>query len=394
MFDMLIIIEFMFFYGRPETAWYKRVAIISVLCLTIPVIPSTNLLLKGYSQSDPSVSFKAGTSMDRFQYFYTELNVVVTYIKLLIIPDRQNFDYGNDYPVSHTIWENHSYVSLIILSVIGAAGILNVRRNKLFSLGVLWFFTTISVESSFISIKDVYFEHRLYLPTAGFLMAVAGLVLGEYKIPRLNSGSRKPVFFFSLLFALMTFFYTGLTLRRNYIYSDEIRLWSDVVAKAPGSDRAHGVLGANYMDRYREGDKNTERYLELAEKELAESIRLNYGNDVSHCNLARVYLMENKPDQCIREAYTAIRLNPSVYAYNNMGSAYLKIGQTDMALSAFESGLKLDGRNTFILKNIGDLYYEIKDYEKARYYYEEYRKNDIFKTGEVYKRLAALGNGH
>jgi hypothetical protein len=124
----------------------------------VPIIPGTNLLLSGYSQSDPSVSFKASTSMDRMHYFYTELNVVIQYIKLMFIPDKQNFDYSNDFPMSTTIWENYSYVSFIILALIGLFSLYTMKRNRLVSFGILWFFIGLAVESSFISIKDVYFN--------------------------------------------------------------------------------------------------------------------------------------------------------------------------------------------------------------------------------------------
>ena len=178
---LLLLIEFMFFLKDGKTSWYKRILIFLLLFATVPIIPGTNLLLKGYSQSDPNVSFKASTSMDRFQYFFTELNVIILYIKLLFIPDKQNFDYSNDFPMSPTIWDNYSYISFIILGVIGLFSVYTIKRNRLISFGILWFFAGLAVESSFISIKDVYFEHRLYFPIAGFIMFLIGMITYEKK---------------------------------------------------------------------------------------------------------------------------------------------------------------------------------------------------------------------
>ena len=69
-----------------------------------------------------------------------------------------------------------------------------------------------------------------------------------------------------MFFILVSFLfpaYVGLTLHRNYVYGDEVRLWSDVVRRAPGSDRAHSVLATNYLNKYDE-KKNNQEVLDLA----------------------------------------------------------------------------------------------------------------------------------
>jgi len=44
--------------------------------------------------------------------------------------------------------------------------------GRLTAFGIFWFFMTLSVESSIIPIADVIFEHRLYLPSVGFFIAI------------------------------------------------------------------------------------------------------------------------------------------------------------------------------------------------------------------------------
>lgn len=384
---MLAILEFMFFLGDEKTLWKKRLVFLFIIFLTVPIIPGTNLFLKGYSQSDPDVSFKASTSMDRFQYFYTEMNVMLTYIKLLFIPDRQNFDYSNNFPFSHTIWENQAYISFIILFVIGSAGLFNARRNKLVSLGILWFFITLSVESTFISIKDVYFEHRLYLPVAGFIICLVGIIFNEsWRFKGLYT-IKKPMLYFLVASAVIITMNSALTLKRNYVYSDGVRLWSDVVEKAPKSDRAHGVLGGNYLDKYSLKDPKTRIYLYDAEKELKEAIKLNYNNDTAHCNLSKVYLLMKQYDKCIDEARRTNAIGQSTYAYYNMGMAYKEQGKTTEALENFKEGYNLDNKCSFILDALASAYYDLKDYKKARFFYEEYLKNSKFNTKWVQGRI-------
>ncbi len=384
---MLLFIEILFFLKDGKTSWKKRLLFLFVLFLTVPIIPGTNLFLHGYSQSDPGVSFKASTSMDRMWYFYTSLNVIILYIKLLFIPNYQNFDYSNDYPISHNIWEHGSYISLIILVLIFLVAVKNFKRNKLITLGIVWFFMGLAVESSFISIKDVYFEHRVYYPLAGFVIALMGIVFAEFKSKDRKMLVKKPLLYFTVLSAIVIITNSALTLRRNYIYSDTVRLWSDVVKKAPMSDRGHSSLGASYLDYYDSDDESTKKYLKRAEEELKIAIQQYPYNDTAHCNLSKTYYLEGEYDLAIKEAEETNKISPSVYAFHNMGKAYEKKGNLKDALWAFTCGYNRDKKATFILDDLGSYYYDQKDYVNAKKYYEEYQKLAPTKSNIIAKRL-------
>jgi tetratricopeptide (TPR) repeat protein len=390
---MLLLIELFFFVGSGRTAWYKRIVIFLIIFATVPIIPGTNLFLKGYSQSDPGVSFKASTSMDRLQYFYTELNVVLFYIRLMFIPDRQNFDYSNDWPVSRTIWDNYSYLSFAVWVLIGLLTLFLIKRNRLAAFGILWFFIGLAVESTFISIKDVYFEHRLYFPCAGFLMFVAGMIFYEGKpseAGRKRYCFKKPVLLFCVVTVICSFAYTGLTIKRNYVYSDSIRLWTDVVEKAPGSDRSHSVLGTSYLNAYDEKKKNT-GYLDIAEREFKKAIEIYYSSSTAHTNLAKVYLLKGEYQKCIDEAQKSLNITKSEYAQYNIGSAYYKLGDTRESLEAYLAGYRINNRSTFILKALGESYENLKDYKNSIFYYEEYVKNNRgYDNSSIKKKIEEL----
>jgi len=392
---MLLLIEIMFFLRDGRTTLIKRILVFLLLFSTVPIIPGTNLILKGYSQSDPDVTFKASTSMDRFHYFFTQLNVILLYIRLMFLPYGQNFDYSNDFPISTTIWENYSYISLIVLLAIGFFALAVYKRNRLVSLGIMWFFIGLSVESSFISIKDVYFEHRLYFPAAGFAIFLAGVIFyvskkkrqGRYKTLYLF---RKPLSVLVALLVILVPVYTGLTIRRNYIYGNTIRLWSDTVSKAPGSDRAHSVLGSGYLDEYDDKKKNTE-YLDLAEIELKKAIELNYYNSTARVNLSKVYLLKKEYQKCIEEANRAIKIRDSEYAYYNMGQAYKSINNLDKSIESFLKGYEVNNRSSFILKALGEIYYEKGDLTNAKKYYEEYLElNKRYNNTEIMEALSKI----
>lgn len=388
---MLILLEFMFFLDDGKTTWKKRLFFLFILLLTVPIIPGTNLFLKGHSQSDPGVSFKASTAMDRFHYFYTQQNVIVKYIKLLFFPIGQNFDYSNDFPISKTLWENGSFRSFLLLCTIGLFGLANLRRNKLMALGILWFFMGLAVESSFISIKDVYFEHRLYFPVVGYILFLLGLVFMEKGRDKKTFIFKKPVLCFIFIASLLIPFYSTLTLYRNYVFSDGVRLWSDVAKKAPKSDRAHCILGTNYLDAYESDKTKDEKDLQRAEEELKRAIELNAYNDTAHCNLSKVYYLKKDYEQCIAEAQKTLRMVSSTYAYHNLGLGYKELGKNKDAIEAFLSGYRLDNKSTFILKSLGYTYYEIGDNKNATFYFEEFLKYNIYSDNEeVRKKLEEI----
>lgn len=388
---MLGLLEFMFFLKDGKTLWRKRIAILFILLLTVPIIPATNLYLGGYSQSDPGVSFKASTGMDRFEYFYTEQNVIVTYIKQIFVPNNLNFDYSDDFPRSKTIWQHYSYISFAALLGIGLIALLSLRKNKLLSLGILWFFMGLAVESSFISIKDVYFEHRLYFPMVGFTLFLAGVVFMERK----KRGRRytrylfrKPLLIFMSVLCVLTVAYSAVTLQRNYIFSDSIRLWADVVKKAPNSDRGHCVLATGYLNFYDDSKEKKPELLDKAEKEFKKAIELNYYNSTAHCNLSKVYYYKKNYDKAIYEAEVTNGMKKSQYAYFNIGLSYECLGQTEKAIQAYTSGYGVDNKCTFVIKALGNIYYKNKDYDHARYYFKEFLKyNQYSDSAEIKKKL-------
>ena len=105
-----------------------------------------------------------------FQYFMTQLHVIPYYIKLLFIPTNLNLDY--DWPIIRHL-DLTTVLFFILLAAIAGFGIWAFRRFRLLSFGIIWFFVTLSVTSSFVVIYDVIFEHRLYLPSIGFALLMA-----------------------------------------------------------------------------------------------------------------------------------------------------------------------------------------------------------------------------
>jgi len=119
-----------------------------------------------------------------FQYFLTQLHVIPYYIKLLFIPTNLNLDY--DWSITRNI-DLPTILFFVLLTFIVITAIKLYSKARLVSFGIIWFFVTLSVTSSFIVIYDVIFEHRLYLPSVGFAIVIAFMIS---KISTLRVGER------------------------------------------------------------------------------------------------------------------------------------------------------------------------------------------------------------
>jgi hypothetical protein len=177
-----------------------------------------------------------------WQYFLTELRVLVTYLRLLVFPIGQNLDY--DFPLSKRLFEFPVATSLLALTALAGFAWYLRRRQPAISFSILWFFITLAPRSSFISIPDVIFEHRLYLPLMGVSLAFPWLM--SYFAAVL-----KPRFRFSVGAASITVIglLTIATVLRNEVWRDETTLWNDVVAKSPHKARPYYNLEKAYFTR-------------------------------------------------------------------------------------------------------------------------------------------------
>jgi tetratricopeptide (TPR) repeat protein len=186
---------------------------------------------------------------------------------------------------------------------------------RLISFGILWFFLTLSVESSIIPLEDVIMEHRLYLPGFGAATAFAtAFSLLAVKLSRAASAR-----FFVLSAAMMVVVLGFATFQRNHVWGDTIRLWQDVAEKSPNKARPLNNLGA----AFEHSGKRQE-----AIKAQSRAIAIDPGFYKAYYNLADLYLVSGQPEKSLPLLQTAIRLNPAfTEAYVSVGAALMRSGR-------------------------------------------------------------------
>lgn len=321
--------EFMFLEAAPK----ERAAFIAPMLLTAMIIPFS--LLNGsmggiMEDMDKATRLDAGLS--RFTYFITELRVIITYLRLLVLPYGQNLDY--DYPVFDSLLDREVMLSALGILLLLAVGVYFMYRAKkddpvfaLISFGILWFFITLSVESGIIPIADVIFEHRLYLPGIGiFLAAAAGLGFIASKMNR-------PAMFNASI-AVLTAVLAFAAYQRNDIWKSELSLWADAVSKSPNKARPHYNLGKAFEINQRP---------DLAIKEYLKAVELKPDYFSAHMNLGNIYLNAGDLDRALHEYQTALDISPeSAKAHVNVGIFYRTKGRLDIAMEHYKLAIALD----------------------------------------------------
>lgn len=199
-------------------------------------------------------STKEELTYARSDYLLTQFRVVASYLRLLILPVNLNLDY--DIPLQKSLFSGPVLSSLLLhLTLLAAALALFIRSGRLLSekpgysglcqrlisFGIVWFYLALAVESSFIPILDVMFEHRLYLPSGGgfLVMAAAAAFLAA---PRLSL--HKPAWF---ALAVLCCILTITTIQRNRVWNDDLLLWEDTARKSPNKARVLANLTAAYI---------------------------------------------------------------------------------------------------------------------------------------------------
>lgn len=293
--------------------------------LLVPMSAVTLDLQGGLLLDDLMAKSKVLTDMSRTDYILTQFTVVATYLRLLILPVSQNFDY--DYSVYRSLADPEVVISIFIISAVIMIGIWLIRpaqagdqRLRIVAFGIFWCFIALLPESGLIPIVDLIYEHRVYLPSVGFFMAAAATctVLTE-KVRSRSPAVGKAV---GIVLASMVLILIGATFHRNHVWKSEVTLWEDVVRKSPNKERPRNTLGAVYLDVGQS---------DLAFVELTRAVEINPMSWAAHVNLGTLHA----------------RMARSVYEETGSASEALKM--MEQAARYYEKALALHPESSEVL---------------------------------------------
>jgi tetratricopeptide (TPR) repeat protein len=259
--------------------------------------------------------------------FLTVGRILAHYIHLLLYPVNLNADYSlNAFPLSSSLFEPSSFLSLLLLIGIAYLCFWLLGRDKLMAYGIIWFFVTLLPVCHIFPHHELLAEHYLYIPSVGFCLISALLFhsafkKGKYSVP------------ISICLIVIGLFFSVRIADRNRDWRDGLTFWEKTRKTAPECARVHVNLSEVYANAGRLDDA-----LSAAQKALS----INPNHIEGRNNLGTLYERKGMYDEAIAEFKKALALRPRyAKAHLNLGLSYFRTGEKDKAVSHYKQALSI-----------------------------------------------------
>lgn len=349
---LIFMIEAAFFFRRQ--AWRSSLfpilafAGISVayFLLRITVLDFNDIL--GGMDYDQGYDSNLGVRLLTFTYVFSK------YIYLLFVPANLHMAYEIEPVVSVWSWSVFSFAILGVL--FGYLIIRSWKKNRLVSFGLAWFLILLLPRTNIISINRPLYEHWLYLPMAGFWLAILALIGKAIGILAKRRKDILRIIAIAVFVAIIVILAT-LTIRRNRDWHDPITFYEKNIRYTPNSYIQHNNLGMAYAAAGR---------LEEAEKEYRRSLELDQRYPQVSYNLGNVLASQGRLEEAEKEYHRSIGIS-SEFTLPYVSLIRLAIAQQDVV--ALEETILLMEKNfppEYSLKQAFYAYYALGNAEKAR----------------------------
>lgn len=377
-------------YTKPKSL-IKPASYVELIKLLVPAVIVTLLyffIRQTFLSSGPVAYYHQPPGGSGWYTFLTMPKIICIYILKLFWPMRLSIDYAPEVvttPVSLFFLLPAACIVMII--VYAAIRFMKATRSAP-ALGISIFFLGILPVSNIISIGIFMADRFLYIPSLGFSL-ICGWI-AESVLRQTSCKIRKP--FFMYLWLLFFLCFMILTIRRNYDWRNEQRLWLKTARTTPASYRAHGTLAQMLTEKklfrkaldeaqlaylYKPDDyrvlgnigvlymqlKDYDKAVEFFNKVLALEPR----DFRTYANLFTIYADQHKPDEAIKAIDKAIENSPkNLELYSLKAAYYRKLGQINDAISLYTWILSVDPAQMTALRDLSQIYInDVRDYEKA-----------------------------
>jgi len=255
------------------------------------------------------------------------------YATKLILPTHLTFSYPRWHIDTGEWWQ-----WLFPTAALGVVAVLWATRNRISRgplVAVLFFIGTLGPALGFVNIYPMRYtfvaDHYQYLAGIG-LIALCSVWLS--RVPKLVAG---------VLVATLA----GSTWQQAHIYQSVEALWTDTLAKNPGSWLAHDNFGHTLLEKGK---------FEEALGHFQDALRLNPRDAVACFNSGCALLGEKKFDGAIQSFQEAVQFRPRYnQAQYYLGLTLSRRGRLDEAIDAFQKALEVNPADSAALSNLASV---------------------------------------
>ncbi len=233
-----------------------------------------------------------------------------------------------------------------------------IQPSKWIWLGICYYLFNIALVSQIIPVgQQITTDRYNYTVSLGFLFILIPLIqfLDKKKLKYLITVP-------FVLFLILSF-------NRTKVWSDDERIWSDVIEQYPKVAQAHNNLGSYYNEK-----GQTKMALDYYSKAI--KLRSNYAD--AYANRGGILGNLGKSSAAIKDLNRALQLKPHADAYFNRGNEFMKQQQFELALEDYTKSL--------VLKKSADTYTN-----KA---YAYFQMNNLVQAEKMLDSALILNSGY
>jgi len=340
---LIFIIEFFFFFDKHK--WQESLKLFLPFALMAVAYFLARIFFLNFNDLLSGVDYVSGYDNSLKTRLLTFTYVFIKFLALLFVPLNLHMAYEVTPITSLFSWSVGGFLVAV------ATFVYLIKKywtqDKLLVFGLSWFLILLLPRTNIISINRPLYEHWLYLPMAGFWLALV-LLIEKLKIKKELIIPILAIFIFSL---------SILTIRRNLDWRNPITFYEKNLTYTPHSFIQHNNLGMAYAEAGR---------TEEAIKEYKTAISLADIYPQVHYNLANVLVSTNNLKEAEVEYYKAINISPQFYLpYINLTKLAL-ITKDEKKLQLVLEKMKTNFSEENYLTQAFYSYYYFGDGDKAR----------------------------
>jgi len=265
-----------------------------------------------------------GGNANPLLYALSECRAIVYYVRLFVLPIGQNGDW--QMLLYRSLTDGAALAYLVAVLGLLVAIVFTFRRNKLISFGLLLFLVMLSPTSSFMPIKDVLAERRMYLPSVGLIIALIGVASRvRIKVGHLRWAGAAAL----VCLAVVSW-------NRSQVWVSDYQFWRDSAEKNYSNTRAHYGLGTAMLKA---------RDCAGAVRELKVAFSQEPPTEHMRWDLGEAYICAKQPEEALRVFRSIAEKSPTAAVFVRVGYLEASSGDVTSALDAFDHAIALDAGN-------------------------------------------------
>lgn len=273
----------------------------------------------------------AGRHFTMGERLLTEPRVIMRYIYAIVLPRADSLSLEHDVKLSKSLLNPPTtLLSFVILCVLLVFSLAARRKYPVATFGLLWFFLTLVIESTIVPL-ELIFDHRMYLPSVGLIMAIVEAThwaTSKFSAKYFRT-ERKKLAWASLAIACSVL--SLITFTRNEDWRDIVTINLDAVRKAPNNPRAH----ANYSvalvraGRHEEAIAEARKAIELGRSGFEDHF-------VAATSIVSAYMEQGDWAGAIEEGEKLLESRPDKFDATSLPIFYLKLADSYRILKGYQ----------------------------------------------------------